>query len=313
MSRNYTWVVRLLVAAAATAAGATLLGMSGLLVCSSYPTYKDVPTDCTVDDGYEFQTIDDFSKDNFWFVAPDYVSDAAVPPPDAEKTIAGGGGSKYVASQSVSLATIPDGPMCGNATAGVFRASHNNDWGGLFGMWSFSDTTTDNRQNASQYQGISFWARAPGNTSKGFTLLLDDDNTKVSAVGHKCRDYGIDGGVGSASSTTTSFTDPGTGTPITGSSNTRAAYTDECGNGYYVVLQVTSDWRFYTIPWSQFQQNFTPNRVPNAALAATPGDLDAGTTILTAALRGIGIRLPREAEMELWLANLAFYRKQAQP
>jgi hypothetical protein len=327
MNRKGTLAVRLPLAVAAAAAVAVLLGLSGLLVCSTYPTYEEVPIECTVDDGHTFDPIDDFSSDVYWFPSADYSPDAGPPADDAaptatstatststDKSVASGGDNKYVASASVTITSIPDGPMCGISRAGVFRASHNNDWGGMFGMWKFSDTAIDppERRDGSQFEGISFWARAPGNTTKGFTLLLDDDNTAGNAVGHNCRDYSVDGGATGQPSSTTVVNDPGTGTPITGSSNTRAPYPDECGNGFFVVVSLTSDWRFYTIPWSRFQQSFTPNRVPNAVLAGDPGALDAGTTLLTSRLRRLGIRMPKEAEMELWLAKLAFYRRTAQ-
>jgi hypothetical protein len=72
-------------------------------------------------------------------------------------------------------------------------------------------------------------------------------------------------------------------------------------------MVVTSEWRFYPIPFSAFQQADNPNRVPNTALT------DVGTVprtgLLTSALRTLILRAPKEAEMDLWLNNLAFYRK----
>jgi hypothetical protein len=329
MRLTRTFAVRFSLALATTAGVASFLGLGGVFSCSTYQTQRNVPIDCTAQKGYDFQVIDDFTSKS-WYEVPDYVP--AVPD-------AGDGGvsstskdpadaNRIIASAIMDVTTIPDGPTCGNTNAGVFRGSHNNDWGGMFGSWAFAASVND----ASEYDGISFWARAPGNVSKSFTFLLNDDNTTAplataspesspdggTASSRKgCRIYSMtDGGTSQSQSTGASnMTDPGTGTPITGSSNTRASYADECGNDYSVIVKnLSSEWQFFTIPWSEFLQNDTPNRVSpeNQALPPDPNDLAKKTTVLTSRLRAIGIRMPKAAEFGLWVAKLDFYRKKVQ-
>jgi hypothetical protein len=272
--------------------GLLILGLASAIGCSTYPTLKDVPIDCTTDDGYEFLTISDYDKEGgdpvFW----------------------GSGDStpgKVVGSNANGEAFVehmPDtiGPRCDSNAAAVLRAAHNNDWGCLFGSNNLGAP-----RDASTYEGLSFWARAPGNSTKTFLILLDDPNTTYNKdlnIGN-CTNYApqaSDTGMISA-------TGPdGTSVAISGSA-TRAPYPDECGNSYTFNMVVTSDWAFYAIPFGQFQQDAKPNRVPNAVL--THVGTAPGTTLLTDNLMTLIIRMSKEANEELWLDNLAFYRRTA--
>jgi hypothetical protein len=301
MTFKRTLVIKLPRALGTVAVGLAFLGLGGVVVCSSYPTYKDVPLDCSVLSGYEFysKATDtrkdrDLTLDNFpdgWYASTD--------------TTAG------IAALAVSN-PIPDGPVCQNTKAVVLTASHNNDWGSLFGPWDFGNTAED----ASDWEGIAFFARAPGNTAKAFSISLSDDNSESPNSGRpdpdagtsKCTNYIVDGGSsGQTGGGATGF-DPQTGTPLSGSGTTRAPYPDECGNSYTFAMQVTSDWRFYTVPFGDLKQAANPNRVPNSVFQA--GTV-AGTGLLTSALRHLVFRGIKEANMELWLANLAFYRTKA--
>ncbi len=287
-------------------AGTLLLGLG--TACSKYPTSKNVPIDCTAENGYELYTKDpdnsspDLTLDDpaQWYGSPDYTPD-------------GGSVGEYVASASVTGPTAipdaPDGGVCGYTTAVVFRASHNDAWGGLFGNWNFGSQQSE---DAHDWEGIALWARAPGPTSKGFTLSLNDENTTsgTPTVPTYCVSYGTDAGAASSGQASTTVTyDPSTGTPITGGGITRAPYPNECGNGYSTVITVTTDWQFYTVPFADFQQAATPNRVPNLVFDA--GNVP-GTGLLTSGLRYFGIRMPVESEVDLWIARMAFYRKKAQ-
>jgi hypothetical protein len=299
MRRERTLAVRVASAGVTVVSGALVFGVGGGFGCTAYSTLKDVPADCTVENGdvYQYLATDDSEPkvrpNGNWWGSGD--SD----PPD---------GSSSNAFSTAEL--IPDGPHCGSKTSDVLHSSGYYDWGSLFGYNNFGAT-----RNGAGYEGISFWAHASVGTTNGFTLLLDDDNTaaddsSTTVKSSKCRDYGVgDAGTPNVPTGPSGTTDPSTGTPIVGSSSTRASYPDECGNNYTVAMQVTSDWVFYRIPFRAFQQAATPNRVPNGALAADPGDLDAGTTVLTARLRRFGVRAPREAILELWIDKVAFYRK----
>lgn len=311
MSLKSTFALRWPHFVATAAAGALVLGFGAM--CSKYPTSKDLPIDCAAENGYELYTKDpndssaDLTLDNFakWYGSPDYTPD-------------GGSVGGYVASASVTgptpIADAPDGGVCGYTTAGVFRASHNDAWGGLFGNYAFGSSPV----NASDWEGIALWARAPGPTSKGFTLSLNDENTTAGspaaagspAVPSFCTAYGTDAGAASPGQGSTTVTyDPNTGTPITGGGITRAPYPNECGNGYSTVITVTTDWQFYPVPFADFQQGATPNRVPNSVFDA--GNV-TGTGLLTSGLRYFGIRMPVESEVDLEIARMAFYRKKAQ-
>jgi hypothetical protein len=286
MSLKRTLTVRLPRAVGAAAASALLLGLGGVMACSPYSTLKEVPIDCTADDGYEFLLLDNpddqASQQGNWWGSGD------TPPPD-------GGVSRAFST----IDQIPDGGRCYSNTSDVLHSSHYNDWGSLFGYNVFKPAGAEN------YEGVSFWARAPGNTTKGFTILLDDDNT---ASGGYCITVDADAGASGQSCTLTY--DPSTGTPISTCGTSAAPLPEQCGNDYSTTMLVTSEWHFYTIPFGEFQQGNKPNRVPNTEL--TDAGSVAGTGLLTSKLRLLLLRVPREAEMELWIDNLAFYKKKGQ-
>lgn len=299
MLSTRTFAVRLSLALVSAAGVASILALGGIFSCSTYPTYKEVPPDCTVEAGYEFAPFEDFSSaETQWWSSADESPGLA----------------------TVANTSMPD--MCGSTSAGVFTVSDNYDWGCVFGMWAFN-VAKDKGRDASQWDGISFWARVPGKGNKSFTLILDDDNTfsvpkeDEATSNTRCRTYPTDGGSEGVSNgvvVTVVATDPGTGTPITGSSNTRAAYPDECGNGFLAIVDdLTSEWRLHKIPWSEFKQSATPNRVPNEVFpVADAGPVDHGSMLLTSSLRNLTMRMIKGAQMNLWMTKLSFYREKAQ-
>jgi hypothetical protein len=278
--------------ATSTTCGALLLLVAGggVVGCSAYSTYRNVAPDCNVESAYALQVVDAFDTVGpgaFWMSA-DTADAGTVPlPPPAS----------YVAS---AVEPISDGPRCGSTAALVIRSERNNDWGSLFGI------NIGSSRDASAYDGLSFWARAPGNTTNAFTILLNDPNTAVPPVmtDAKCKEYGVDGGTAGQPMV------DGTGMIIPGTI-TDAPEPDQCGNPYSVVQVVTSNWRFYTIPFSAFQQGPTPNRVPNVALMEIGPE--PGTALLTSSLLSLTLRMPKAATTELWIDNLSFYRPAAAP
>ncbi len=281
-----------------TSVGLALLALGGAFGCNAYPTLKNVPIDCNADSAYDFQYI--YSFDTTTASLQFYGSGDH---PDAD------------VSTTPIVQPLTDGARCGSTTALLLHSYHNDDWGSLFGIYAFGP------RDESAYQGLSFWARSPGNTTKAFTALLDDTNTENLAMPATCSlDAGtapspVDGGsvvcknycmpdggtsgVGYGIDTTT-------GLPI-GGATTTAPPADACGNSYYVVPQVTSGWQFYTFPFTEFRQLAEPNRVPNAHFPGT--ESSPGTHLLTSALMGLTFRMPPEADMNLWLSHLGFYRK----
>ncbi len=256
-----------------------LFSLGGAAGCTTYQTFKVVPVDCTADDGYAIKSFNAFETvgDTPFWTAGDKTPDAGT---------------------TDTVQTIPDGPRCGSKAAVVLRTSGNNDWGSIFGLNVF------NPGDVSMYEGLSFWARAPGNTTKGFTLSLDDPNT-ANISGSNCKFYGSAGGTGAPGGTAI---DPNTGQTLSSGTVTRAIYPDECGNSYTTVVLATSEWEFYTVPFSAFHQTATPNRVPNAVL--TEAGNVPGTGLLTNKLLTFILRWPKQATAELWLDDLGFYRRQ---
>lgn len=266
-------------------AALVLLAVGAAAGCKAYPTVVSVPLDCTVEDPYEFQIIDDFEMVG---VMPQMWS----------------AGDTTVAFTRFSVQPIENGGRCGSTGALFLEASGQNDWGSLFGFNSFGPP------DASGYEGVSFWARAPGSTGKTFTLLLNDPNTAVPAPpaapsDGNCVEYG-DAGVGSTSRPPGSV-DPATGMVVGGGTAGTADLPEECGNSYAVNVLVPIDWRFYMIPFAEFQQGPQPNRVPNARLMET-GTVP-GTGLITSELLSMIFRMPKEQTMGLWIDNLGFYRK----
>jgi hypothetical protein len=262
-----------------------LVALAGAAGCDKYTTLADTTIDCTADQSYEFLTLSDFDTvgDTPFWGSGDSTPTAKV-------------GSD--ANHNATVKTMPDGPRCGSAAALVLEAANNNDWGCLFGANSVGAP-----RDASQYEGLSFWARAPGNTTKGFTVALDDANTAVVSNIGNCKYYGP--GSSQTQQAGTAYVD---GQSVSTSSTvTRPTNPDECGNMYNAIELVTSDWAFYTIPFGRFQQDPKPNRVPNAVLTKVGNA--PGTALLTDQILTLLIRFPKEAVAELWIDNLAFYRK----
>ena len=272
----------------AAAAGLCIFALGAAPGCDPYTTLKDIPIDCGADDGYEFLSVgnnfDTIDENVFWGAG------------DSTPGKVAGDDKGYVFVES-----IPDGPRCDSSAAAVLRAAGNNDWGCLFGS-----NNVGAPRDASSYEGVSFWARSPGNTTKSFVMLLNDPNTAIVAgvgVTSNCIDLG-----GGENNPNITVSIDGQSVPTSGGA-TRPILPNECGNGYTATMMVTSEWAFYTVPFGRFQQDPKPNRVPNEVL--TQVGTAPGTALLTDKLLTLIIRMPKEARTELWLDNLAFYRQAA--
>jgi hypothetical protein len=252
--------------------------------CAKYTTMESLPIDCSVENAYDFDAtpVDLTVSYNAWDMTP---------------------GS----SSTLAVVTIPGGALCSTPTALEFTVSHDNDWGALAGFYSFG-SNGQNYRDESAFEGVSFWARAPGPTNKSFTLALDDANTAGGRgdAGVNCKDYGLDGGT--VNNPTGGYIDPLTGMPVSGGT-TAAPPPDACGNSYSAAFAITTEWRFYVTPFTRFHQTATPNRVPNPALPET-GTVP-GSGLLTDRLMNMIFRLPKEAQTDLWIGKLNFYRKKA--
>jgi hypothetical protein len=253
-----------------------LLSLGAAGGCTAYSTLNPpAPVDCSVTAAYDFDPMA-FPVGNFY-----------------------GSGDMTVGSIITPMGLPDAGAICGVMSGLEIQASHNNDWGCLVGFYGVGP------RNESAYEGVSFWARSPGATNKSFTLAIDDANTYGTTpdAGTFCTNYYPDGGMAINPSGT--VYDPATNMPISGVS-TMAPPPNACGNSYVMVMTVTADWQFYTVPFTQFHQAATPNRVPNADLMQT-GSVP-GSALLSNSLWNIVFRMPREAVTDLWIGNLGFYR-----
>ncbi len=269
------------------------LSVAAAAGCSAYPTYKNAPTDCTIEDAYDVNLLDATEFSMAW-TSKDGSPNAAM---------------------TADVETIPEGPFCGSTTALVARGGGNNDWGSLFGFYGFG------KHDESTQEGLSFWARAPGNTGKGFTILMDDSNSYDPNASCALVDGGVPVSVqpqpGSGIACTTycqldggtfasgTVVDTATGAVLSSGTLQAPKQANQCGNDYQTVWKVSSDWAFYTIPFSMFQQQPQPDRVPNELFTAGTAP---GTAMVTSSILNMTFRFPKESAIELWIDHLGFYR-----
>jgi hypothetical protein len=69
----------------------------------------------------------------------------------------------------------------------------------------------------------------------------------------------------------------------------------DCGNSFQYLLETTTEWRLYLIPFDSFWQSALPNRDPNG--------LDADH------IYQFTFRAAKEKHIELWVDGLSFYRR----
>jgi hypothetical protein len=203
------------------------------------------------------------------------------------------------AQVNFELAAIEDGPRCGSEYALRLTASRNNDWGCLFGDWFLAGVTSD----ASEYEGIAFWARAAPGSTKSVLVLLNDKYTANIAVEDE---DGNSVPVPTEESACVEEEDlgPGQGTTVNqvtgqqGSTSVNVAgrvpSEDACGNSYQKLVTVTERWQYYVLPFESFTQDQFPNRRVEG--------------IDRASLRGIIVRAPKAAELDLYIDDLFLYR-----
>lgn len=281
MSSQQRWEVR---GRRLARAGVVVLALGGAVACTPYATLRTLPTDCDVTDAYEFMNIDNFEGE----ASPHFF-------PTSDDTP----GSVL----SLTLATPPGGTRCGSMEAMEIQSSGNNDWGSLTGFSNFGSV------DASAYEGISLWAEAPGSSNRAFTMLLDDPNTYNMNMTpmppiYYCTPVPTeDGGTG----VQVTIIDSVTGMVLSSGTSTAPVPPDGCGNDYSTVVQVTGVWQFYTIPFGDFQQSNMQNKVPNGALGVT--GTAPGTALITSALKTFTLRFPKGIYTNLWVDDIAFYRK----
>jgi hypothetical protein len=304
--------------AVTTAIGGGLFAPLGASGCSSTPR-PAFAVDCSAMNQYEFSIYDAVnplgeiysSQQPTWFAFGDSTPGAVPAGTDA------GDAGDGAPPTSVPPATMPiPGGLCADTNAGatyalVLQSSGHNDYGSGFGDYAFANgfgsggfspggmcgadggpVSPAQYIDASSYDGLSFWARNPGETTKGIILQLTDiHSARVTCpTTGQCVPYGSDAGVN------TYVTMGSNGTLPPGSSVASAQPpADACDNNFSVAVLTSANWQLYTVPFSSFYQAFQPNRIPSG--------LDTAHVAL------FTIRVPKEGVVELWIANLGFYRK----
>ena len=264
--------------------------------------------DCTVTDAYEFSPTP-FAlfegSSSGWYLYTDKTPGGVPHIP---------GGVPIPAIDSNVPVTQLNPPRCGSTGALELEAYGNNYWGAGFADWQHNAQSGE--ANGTGYQGISFWARSPGNTDKTFLLRVDDDRTFVTqttppdggtlpAIISGDQDLDGDGllGPGDIAAETNCKLPPAQklGDPAcyyggvqAPDAVTRVPQPGECGNPFHTYVTTTENWELYLLPWSRLVQWPCPNRLA--------GGIDPST------IRKIEVRLEQGTHYDIWLDDIQFYR-----
>jgi hypothetical protein len=263
--------------------------------------------DCSVLDLYDFQELSAFtSGQSGWYAYADNTP-GGIPDLKTGKT-PDGEDDPAIDGSNVAIQPLTP-PRCGDASGVELRASGHNFYGAGFGDYQHNDPSQ--RIPGTGYDGLSFWARSPGNTDKTFMLTVDDGHTvnlqpptNTAPMGD---DQDLDGdgvmGPGDIVAGTTCHLPPpqdvsrpscyygGTLPPATPA---RVPEANECGNQFHTYITTTENWQLYLVPWSQLVQWPCPNR------------LDGG--IDPADIAKVEIKFVQGSNYDVWLDNISFYR-----
>jgi hypothetical protein len=282
-----------------------LAGFSWLALsaCSATSPRPPEPVDCTAADAYELQSMLLFEpgEEMTWFPSGDPTGQRAPSPQTTDATSAcamggggtggaatGGGGTGGASTNPNVVTTVGfepiDGGRCGSTQALVMRSKGHTDWGSLFGNWKIAQTAWA----GAGFEGVAFWARASGDSSA--TLVLDTWQTSAAGAA----------GIAQPGEVCIVDCNAGSGTQAIDESGNilTQSYVSPpgtCGNSFQYTLTVTNDWRLYAIPFKSFFQERKPNMSPNG--------LDPTH------INGFSFRIPKEFGIELWLDDVALFRK----
>lgn len=243
-----------------TAARCTAFGAALLCACSSNVEQRVYELDCGVNDDYDFTIAQPMEGTaTTWFTFGDQT-------PDSTTTL--------------ELRPLPDG-RCGSTAALVLTSTGHTDWGAGFGEYNMPTAPLD----ATGYEGVSFWARAPvPHTSTGFLLSVNDRNTIMN--GMVCTQPMVAAAGGGYT-----YNEAGMIVPVGG----ELPAANDCGNAFQRVVTVTRNWELYLLPFTSFQQQAQPNRIPSGL---DPSGIYQFT-----------INIPKDSIIELWIDDLGVYRR----
>lgn len=296
-----------------------------------YPR-SPVEVDCSVLDEYEFLNISDFTAGSYWYQFGD-------PTP--------GGIPGATPMGDVPVAELPAPGRCNDTRYVEFRVSGHHFWGAGFGEWAHNAPTA--RANGTDYEGISFWARSPRNVEKTFLFGVDDGRTMIDSPDEpplpdecvcgpvvmgpmcepnaeqcahreailRCRpsvlDQGgnqdLDGdgciGPGDIAAGTRCRLPPSSdvgsancyngGVEAPPSGGARVPLANECGNQFHTWITTTETWQLFRIPFEELVQWPCPNRLA--------GGIDVTD------IAKFEIKAKQGMTYEIWLDNIAFYRR----
>jgi hypothetical protein len=299
---------------------ATSLFFCGLLLtavgCGANDRQASAVVDCSVADAYEFSPFSKFDGNQTgWFMYADNTPGAQYPD----------------FSKGSNVTMVEDAPArCGDTAMVELRASGHNFYGAGFGDYAHNEggeptaagtvqrfPNNGSRGDGTGYEGISFWARSPGNTDKTFVLYVDDGRTWVhrkatTAPTEEPPEFGqdLDGdgviGPGDIYRFTRCRIPPPDdlgrpacyyGGALPPSTPTRVPAPDECGNRFHTSITTTENWQLFLLPWSQLVQFPCPNRLE--------GGIDP------ADIAQVEIKMVQGTNYDVWLDNVEFYRLRA--
>lgn len=293
-------------------AGALLI--PGLILtagsCSSEPRPLPAP-DCSAQEGVEFSPIDDLRNASNWFssgdaTGADFVVDAGQTQVCVDGVLQGDEpmapmvDAGQIATASVAEAAV-ELDLCGMVgaqdNAVVLRSEFNHDWGSLFGNWQVA--AEDRWIRATGWEGIAFWARSPGNSSKSFTVLLNTYQTEPLPARPAGRSPADDPVADKRDQCLRCCTEDFGGV-VSDPSQSPQLIGDVpdpwcCGNSFRRVLTVTDRWQLYLLPFDSFWQERLPNLEPDG--------------IDPSLINGVLFRADKEAKLDLWLVGFGLYRR----
>jgi hypothetical protein len=203
----------------------------------------------------------------------------------------------------------------------VLESRGHTEWGTVFGDFGLQGSpntfVTWDAAVGTGYEGIAIIAKSPGNHDKAVTLLLDDAQTRpltLSETAEFDRACGLDAGCVAVDAGSDAGeagpracrkecrvypSDPNNIATVDQAGNILATGSvpppDACGNQFRRILTVTENWQLHLLPFNTFVQDRFPN--------ASPTGIDPSE------IRWITIRAAKEANLELWIDEIAFYRR----